>query len=939
MIDWITTASVLQFFEHGSPEQRKEFANQLSGQIYPLSLQMYGCRVIQKALEVIELDQKTQLVHELDGHVMRCVEDQNGNHVIQKCIECVPTEKIGFIISAFCGQVATLSTHPYGCRVIQRVLEHCTDELHSQCIVDEILDSAITLAQDQHTKGRDLVRRAVTWFATCFLILKSVYKQKTGLINIFGFEDWQRSPFAKRPDRARTFHGIYEVMDWAKETIATNLGGTKKKYKPICDIIDRRWDLQMHRPLHAAGYYLNPRFHYDPMFKEDIEVKQGLYDCIERMIPSSRDRIIIDDQMDLFKGAEGLFARETTRAWGEDVPVRPEATKGRAPAGEASVVWDFGEKTQGRRGAAEVAPELFAGRQEEAVGLVQEGSRSWRGLRSDPFVSQSVKDGSTSMGRYLNRNHKRNWRRRRKRRERKVLEDESGLSRLGNPLSLGHLARGVVTSTIVPNGPGWSVRRAQTFNSGAMGLGQGLMRPDGPGAYIRDGPAQELAGEGSIVCNGKDLVKPRYLRSVIERPTREVKGKEVLRVDTEPKMGRQPVRNFSVGENSERRGEDISCSPKAGGAAAGFQFGLVSPVAGGHHQSGERCTAATSVSSLQARVGGGSTNPLLKVCSSSTTRELEGRFWDAESVGSEMEQYTPLVFSTMIPGSLGKEQTKGGCRHPKEPIELLGEGPRREKCLELASGDLLGDPGTHVGSVALGEQQGSYIQEVLGVPNRLGVQLASREDELYLQGIGCSEEGGEARSAFTAAGESDLPVLPQMDKEADTESNKVLSVTEEVDKVCRGRSKVKQNNGRRGVSAMEQRRLHCSITYERHVLERGKPHERSQIICKLAGQIVQMSQHKFASNVVEKCLEHGDTAERELMIEEIVGQTEGNDNLLIMMKDQFANYVVQKILETCTEKQREILLHRIRIHLPALKKYTYGKHIVARFEQLAGEGA
>ncbi|XP_044485311.1 pumilio homolog 5-like [Mangifera indica] len=103
-----------------------------------------------EALEVIELDQKAQLVLELDGHVMICVYDQNGNHVIQKCIECIPTEKIGFIISAFQGQVATLSTHPYGCRVIQRVLEHCSDEQQGQCIVDEILESAYVLAQDQY---------------------------------------------------------------------------------------------------------------------------------------------------------------------------------------------------------------------------------------------------------------------------------------------------------------------------------------------------------------------------------------------------------------------------------------------------------------------------------------------------------------------------------------------------------------------------------------------------------------------------------------------------------------------------------------------------------------------------------------------------------------------------------------------------------------------
>lgn len=49
----------------------------------------------------------------------------------------------------------------------------------------------------------------------------------------------------------------------------------------------------------------------------------------------------------------------------------------------------------------------------------------------------------------------------------------------------------------------------------------------------------------------------------------------------------------------------------------------------------------------------------------------------------------------------------------------------------------------------------------------------------------------------------------------------------------------------------------------------------------MGGKIVQMSQHKYASNVVEKCLEYGDTAERELLIEEILGQSEENDNLLV----------------------------------------------------------
>ncbi|XP_057246655.1 pumilio homolog 5 isoform X2 [Beta vulgaris subsp. vulgaris] len=150
MTDVFGNYVVQKFFEHGTAEQRRKLAQQLTGQVLTLSLQMYGCRVIQKALEVIKLDQKVELVKELDGHVLRCVHDQNGNHVIQKCIESIPTEKIKFIISSFSGHIATLSCHPYGCRVIQRVLEHCSEEQISQRIVDEILESTSTLAQDPY---------------------------------------------------------------------------------------------------------------------------------------------------------------------------------------------------------------------------------------------------------------------------------------------------------------------------------------------------------------------------------------------------------------------------------------------------------------------------------------------------------------------------------------------------------------------------------------------------------------------------------------------------------------------------------------------------------------------------------------------------------------------------------------------------------------------
>ena len=57
-----------------------------------------------------------------------------------------------------------------------------------------------------------------------------------------------------------------------------------------------------------------------------------------------------------------------------------------------------------------------------------------------------------------------------------------------------------------------------------------------------------------------------------------------------------------------------------------------------------------------------------------------------------------------------------------------------------------------------------------------------------------------------------------------------------------------------------------------------------------------------------------------------------------MMKDQYGNYVVQKIFETCTVEQRAALSSRVRMHASALKKYTYGKHIVTRLEQPFAEG-
>jgi hypothetical protein len=65
------------------------------------------------------------------------------------------------------------------------------------------------------------------------------------------------------------------------------------KYGPIWEIIDLRWNNQLHRPIHAVGYFLNSRYHYRAQLGEDLirEVRDGLYECLERMVPSESEQL------------------------------------------------------------------------------------------------------------------------------------------------------------------------------------------------------------------------------------------------------------------------------------------------------------------------------------------------------------------------------------------------------------------------------------------------------------------------------------------------------------------------------------------------------------------------------------------------------------------------------------------------------------------------
>lgn len=119
-----------------------------------------------------------------------------------------------------------------------------------------------------------------------------------------------------------------------------------------------------------------------------------------------------------------------------------------------------------------------------------------------------------------------------------------------------------------------------------------------------------------------------------------------------------------------------------------------------------------------------------------------------------------------------------------------------------------------------------------------------------------------------------------------------------------------------------------------HVLEHGDLDDKAHIVGELQGKVLMLSQHKFASNVVEKCVSHSTRPQRVTLIDEVCSTMDGpHPALFTMMKDQFANYVVQKMIDVSDPTQKKTIMTKIKPHLQALRKFPYGKHILAKLEK------
>ena len=189
--------------------------------------------------------------------------------------------------------------HLYWTACVAHCLDLCLEDIGKKKNVKKILDEAKIVTSfiynhiwtvnlmKKYTGGKEIIRPGITRFATQFLQLQAILKQKQGLRNMFNSEEFRRSKFGREKngpacearnivvssefwtkandilkvfepivkvlrlvdgDEKPTMGFIYEAIDRAKQSIEQN----SRYHSKYNEIIDERWRF-MHCDLHSAG--------------------------------------------------------------------------------------------------------------------------------------------------------------------------------------------------------------------------------------------------------------------------------------------------------------------------------------------------------------------------------------------------------------------------------------------------------------------------------------------------------------------------------------------------------------------------------------------------------------------------------------------------------------------------------------------------------------
>ncbi|XP_068666308.1 uncharacterized protein [Aristolochia californica] len=201
----------------------------------------------------------------------------------------------------------------------------------------------------KYTGGQELVRTSITKAASTFLTLQSMLKHRLRLKHMFNSPEYSSSSYANKAQSIssteiledgdfwrsieelvavsepllkvlRDVAGgkpavgfIYEAMTKAKESIRTYYIMDESKCKTFLDIVDMRWQNQLHSPLHAAAAFLNPCIQYNQEIKFLGLIKEEFLAVLEKLLPTPESRQDITMQIFAFKKAQGMFGCNLAR--------------------------------------------------------------------------------------------------------------------------------------------------------------------------------------------------------------------------------------------------------------------------------------------------------------------------------------------------------------------------------------------------------------------------------------------------------------------------------------------------------------------------------------------------------------------------------------------------------------------------------------------------
>jgi hypothetical protein len=123
------------------------------------------------------------------------------------------------------------------------------------------------------------------------------------------------------------------------------------------------------------------------------------------------------------------------------------------------------------------------------------------------------------------------------------------------------------------------------------------------------------------------------------------------------------------------------------------------------------------------------------------------------------------------------------------------------------------------------------------------------------------------------------------------------------------------------------------------ILEARRPDHLSALVAAFRGHFSEFSVHKFASNVIEKCIRGASRAEQVVIFAEIIGE-EGayeEDRIAAMVGDQFGNYVVQRIIEYGTESQQNAIYAVVYDRYDRFCTMTYAVYVIGKLAALGFE--